>query len=288
MGERFARAVELRIGDLEISNLSAQGIETDLLGIGFDIQKALGRELNKSQLRVINLSESARSTLSTDDPITMVLSAGYLGDNTSQLFQGDVRFSDIVNEGTDWITRFETGDGSKAFRTARINKSLKTAKPGDLLRECGDVLGAAGLNLGNLQDKVDEGGVVDGLNEFLGGVVLSGLAVDVMTTVVTGLGYEWSIQDGEIQILRPDETTSDDILVVTPDSGLIGSPQQGKKGVIKFRMLLDGRASPGRPIRLESLERPPGDMRIEKIAHIGDTWGNDWYTDVEAKETKKR
>ena len=285
MSVRFGRAVKLRLGDLEISNI-VKTVRDPQLGVAFNITRSTNREPNKAEVRVLNLAERSRSQFSDERAVAVSLSAGHLNDNISLLYQGDLRFSATVNQGVNWVTSFSTGDGSKAAKTARINKSFKRAKPADLLRELGDVLGAAGIGPGNIQDKINEGGIVAGLNEYLGGVVLSGLAVDVMTQVITSLGYEWSIQDEQIQILRPNETTSDTILKINPSSGLIGSPQVGKKGLVKFRILLDGRAKPGGPINLEAKNFPAGNLRIEKAQHTGDTWGDDWFSDIEAKPVK--
>ncbi len=284
MSLKFGRALKLRVGDLEISNIG-KSVEDPILGVTFNVARVSNREPNKAEISVLNLSEKSRSKLSEEKTLPVSLSAGYLNDNVSLIYQGDLRFSNIRNTGVNWVSAFETGDGSKAAKTARVNKSFKRAKPADLLRELGDVLGAAGIGKGNLQDKINEGGIVSGLNEYLGGVVLSGLAIDVMTQVVTSLGYEWSIQDEQIQILRPNETNTDEILKITPTTGLIGSPQVGKKGLVKFQMLLDGRARPGGPIRLES-RNVNGDLRVEKVQHVGDTWGDDWFSDVEAKPVK--
>ena len=289
MSTLFARALELRIGELEISNLNTDQAITDLLGVSFNISRSTSRETNKASITILNLSKDSRSKLAVSGKIETSLRAGYFDSRASLLFQGNVRFSNITNDGVNWVTRFDTGDGAEGYKTARINKSLKRAKPADLLRECGRVLEAVGIGSGNLQAKINEGGVVSGLNDFLGGAVLSGKAVDVMSQVVTSLGYEWSIQDEQIQILRPDETigpTGVEIPKVTPASGLIGSPQVGKKGIVKFRSLLDGRLRPGGPVRLDSANID-GELRVENITHLGDTWGTDWYSDAEAKETKK-
>lgn len=289
MSKRFGRAIELRIGGLEISNLDSGTEITDLLGVAFNIKRTLNREPNKGTITILNLSKDSRSKLAVEGKLPVTLRAGHLNDKASLIYQGDVRFSNIVNDGVQWITSFETGDGSRTYKTARINKSLKNPTTGDLLRECGRVLEANGIGLGNLQSKIDEGGVVPTLIDFFGGVVLSGKVVDVMTQVCTSLGYEWSIQDEQIQILRPDEKLSSSpaqILVVSPSTGLIGSPQLGKKSLVNFRMLVDGRARPGKTIRLESDQFPSGDLRVERVNHIGDTWGNDWYSDIEAKEPR--
>jgi hypothetical protein len=282
MSQKFGRSIKLQIGQLLIEEVA----DRDMLAVSFDVSRSLGGHPNKASIQVLNLSKTSRAKLTLPGKISVSLAAGYVNDAVTQLFQGDVRYSNLTNEGVDWITKFETGDGSKAAKTARVNKSFRKPKPRDLLRELGRVLQANGIKRGNLDAKISEGGIVAGLNEYLGGVVLSGMAVDVMTRVCTDLGYEWSIQDEQIQILRPNETNTDNILRISPSSGLIGSPQLGKKGLITFRMLLDGRARPGGPIQLES-ENLSGDLRVEKIRHIGDTWGKDWYSDVEAKETKK-
>ena len=286
MGLRIGRVIKLQIGDITINTIDAPQAFPDQLGVSFQVSKSTNRQPNKAKITVLNLNAETRASITTEGTIPIALAAGYRSDNSGLIFQGNMRFSDVTNNGTNWVSTLEAGDGAKANKKARINKAFKTAKPADMLREVAKTLEAEGIGLGNLEEKISEGGIVPGLNDFLGGVVLSGKSSDIFTTLVTSLGYEWSIQNEQIQILRPNEK----IQVVglgrlTPESGLIGSPRVGKEGLIKYRQLLDSRINPGVSQQLLA-SNVDGEYRVEKADFLGDTWGNDWFVDVEAKELK--
>jgi hypothetical protein len=99
------------------------------------------------------------------------------------------------------------------------------------------------------------------------------------------MGYSWSIQDGKFQLLGPEETLGDQAFLLTTATGLVGIPEAGEDGLVKARSLLQPEILPGKLVELqaESLDAVNGAYRVEKATFIGDTWGNDWYVDIEGK-----
>jgi hypothetical protein len=96
------------------------------------------------------------------------------------------------------------------------------------------------------------------------------------------MGYSWSIQDKEIQILGPLDTVGGKVITLEVGTGLIGSPQVGEKGIVKVRSLLQTDLLPGRGVKILS-RLIDGFFRIEKSTFEGDTWGQAWYVDLECK-----
>ena len=117
---------------------------------------------------------------------------------------------------------------------------------------------------------------------FKKGIVVEGKVSKLLDKYVSGAGYQWSIQDGVLQVLAPSETTLETVYVLNAASGLIGSPEKGEDGTVKAVSLLQGGIRPGRRIQLDSA-MVQGTFKIERVIHHGDTWGKDWYTEVEAK-----
>jgi hypothetical protein len=99
---------------------------------------------------------------------------------------------------------------------------------------------------------------------------------------VSTAGYQWSIQDGVLQVLAPSETTLETVYVLNSSSGMIGSPEKGEDGTIKGVSLLQGDIRPGRRIQFDS-KMVKGTFKTERVIHTGDTWGQNWYTELEAK-----
>jgi hypothetical protein len=283
MGRLFDREVVLNAGGLRIASRSVEGLAQPTLRVQFKVVKSLKRDPNTATVTITNLNGDNRAALQ-EKGIPTILEAGYV-DNVSQIFAGVLQFGSSVKNGTDFLTTIQTGDGGDKYKTARINTSLKG--PVDIksvLQTAGEALG---LNLGNLREKISQGSLRPALQEMTEGVVLSGKAEQVFTRIAKQMGYSWSIQDGQIQLLAPNEViaTSDAVLLTAVDgrsTGLIGSPEPGEKGIVKARSLLQPDLLPGRKVQIQSREID-GFFRVEKAVFTGDTWGSDWYSDIEAK-----
>lgn len=283
MGRLFDREVVLNLGGLRIASRSEDGVTKPLLRVQFKVTRSLKREPNTANVSIYNLNPDNRAALQNKG-IATIIEAGY-ADNISQIFSGVLEFGSTTKNGPDFITTVQTSDGGDKYRSARINTSLKgPVKIESVLRTAGEALG---LNLGNLKEKIASGSLRSSLQEITSGAVLSGKAEKIFTKVAKKMGYGWSVQDGQIQLLGPNEViaNADAVLLTATNgrtTGLVGSPEPGENGIVKARSLLQPDLMPGRRVKLESREID-GFYRAEKVVFTGDTWGGDWYSDIEAK-----
>lgn len=248
------------------------------LRVQFKIEKNTAREPNRAEVVITNLSDKSRSAIQEKDALT-IIEAGYVN-NLFKLFQGALTFANHTRQGADWITRFEVGDGSKQYRQGRINESFG---PGTSIEQVlNTTIDKIGVGVGNAIEKVKEGNFRGGLTEYTKGFTASGRAIDVLGETLESQGFTYSIQDGQLQVLREGEVVKGQVPVLRQGSGLIGSPEVGEKGVVKARALIQGFLLPGVGIRIESKEIQ-GDYKIQRSVFTGDTWGTDWYADLEAK-----
>lgn len=264
----FGRRATLQIDTLQI----------DGLRMTFDVRRSLGLEPNTLEITIWNLSDDSRKQVQRKDA-AIILQAGY-EDTQEQIFSGNVRTSSHNRDGTDWTTKVKSGDGETAFRTARVAESFKKGtKRTDIIRSIAD---ATGLPIGNIMDKARQGDISGALVDAAKGLVASGGAVNTLDKEMRNLGYQLSIQDGQLQALAATETTNEQAMLLSPTSGLIGSPEPGDDGVMRVKSLLQPGARPGRKTKVES-RAVDGFYRIEKVRHYGDTRGQDWYSDLELK-----
>lgn len=282
MGVLYDREVVINAGGLRLATRSTSGAVQPILRVQFKIVRSLKKDPNTADLTIYNLNKDNRALLQEKD-IRTTIEAGY-ADNVSQIFDGVLEFGSSIQQGTDWLTTIQSGDGAKQYKASRINISLKgPIGVGDILREAAK---AIGLNLGNSGQKIDEGSLRAGLQEWTNGKVLSGKAEKVFDNIVRSLGYGWSIQDGQVQILGPKEVidaTAIRLSVIQgKTTGLVGSPEPGEKGNVKAKTLLQPDLIPGRKVQIQSREIN-GFFRVEKATFIGDSFGGDWYTEIEAK-----
>lgn len=286
MTQLFDRDIEVNIGGLLLASHDTSGADQAVLRIVFDIVKTgTSKPPNKARLEIYNLSEDSRSKIQEQKRLPVSIKAGYRG-NIAQLFIGDMRFGNSSKvgsskEGADWVTTIEAGDGAKEFKSKRISQSLAPGtKVTDALKKAAEALG---VGTGNLDKVIAAGSKRAGLSEYTNGTVLSGKASDSVDNIVKSMGLEWSIQDGQLQILEPKQTTQDTAVVLESGTGLVGSPAAGDKGIVKATSLLQPDIFPGRKIQLKSFAFEGTFFKATKVRHTGDTWGTKWFTEMELK-----
>jgi hypothetical protein len=295
MGDLFNRDFALSIGGFPIEAQLVDPIQNEksqpMLKVEFSVEKNSNKDPNTADIVVYNLTSINRKTLQAgsdlvdkwreiekiyDWPVT--IEAGYMG-RRDVIFKGNITFATSRKEKVDWVTEIECGDGEKKYRSKRMNQSFG---PGTTLLS---VMSTAALLLdvepGNLAEKLGLGVFRKGYGVFNQGLTVSGRVSDIMEKYLTSAGYTWSIQDNQLQILAPNETTFEPIVILLPETGLIGSPEKGEGGKVTFRSLLNPLIKPGRRVSIVS-EQIKGFFKIEKVTHFGDTWGGDWYSEGEA------
>lgn len=266
-------------------------VQTDALRTVFKVKKNLKQDPNTCEIKVYNLGQDNRDVLSnaTGGKLVAKLEAGYETTGTSLLFLGEVRNAFTEWNGPDCITTVTTGDSEKEMQEARIHKTLGTGAPiEDALYS---IAKALGVGLGNIDQAVAllaTKGAARGM--FGPGTALSGNAKRVMTEFCQSAGLEWSVQDGAIQITDRNKPLLKTAVLLSSETGLIGSPSVDFKaksktvagGVyVKCKCLLIPDLAPGRAVILKS-RAVSGAYRIESLEYQGDSHGdgNDWLADL--------
>lgn len=280
MAELYGRVARLIVArPLEGSFFQTEPNATVItdLDISFDIEKQLGKEPNKGQITIYNLAPETRAEF--EKPRLFVrLDAGYNGD-FKRVFQGDIRRAKSVHEDTEWMTTLEVGDGERAYRFARLNKSFAAGvKQSQLVREAVNSLGA---------QLVTGGFDLDSLNkEYPAGAVLFGSAHDELTRILGPEGVGWSIQDGKVQILDRKSTTGIAFLL-NQETGVIRDPEFGTPSNPKeaprltVNSLLKPEISPGALLKIQT-RTAAGLFKAERVRHVGSVRGQTFQTTTEA------
>ena len=280
MAELFNRDFSVQIGPRLIrARPEEDDVAKPTLRVFFKIEKSLAKAPNQAEVTIYNLSDDSRSAIQEKGAFCIV-EAGYVG-NVSQLFTGDLTFASTKKVGVDWISTFQSGDGSKQYRSSRINESFpKGTSLAQIMKRASTVLG---VDLGNAVEKFNEGNFRKGFEAVSRGMVLQGRTSDEIEKLLKSAGFKWSIQDGALQVLRDDETTEDEAIVLSSGAGLVESPEVGEKGIVTATSLLQGRIRPGRSVNIESRELS-GFFKVLSVTHTGDTWdAKNWITQLEAK-----
>ena len=280
-----------------IANVKIFGSETDIsdleiqiskLRIEFAVKKTETPDSNSCTINIYNLSENTRNLIDRVDKI-MILEAGYSeSSGLETLFVGNIsNITHSINK-PNVITKVESNDGEKALQNARSALSYSGATSvkqmlKGVIRDF-NIGEKVKLDLIPFTDKI----LNNGFN-FIGSTKT---IMDKLTKMV---GLQWSIQNNEIKVYKEDETDNFTIINLTPDTGLIGSPEKinikksKKKGFAdvngwKVSSLLQPKIEPGGRITIESKNITGSLFKVLNVEHNGDTHGGGWQSNMEVVE----
>jgi hypothetical protein len=255
------------------------------LDIRFRVERSLKRQPNRAEVVLHNLANRDEFV---SRPCRIRLEAGYEG-APRLLFVGDLRFASHRLEGTDWITQLQLGDGARAYSKAHVNRSYAKGTP--IVTIIGDIAKAFGVPL-----PPEVASSPDLAARIATGEALNGAAADELTRLLEEYGYEWSFQNGRLQIIPADAVVPGSLRLLSQDTGMIGSPQvdppkivapqsskraQPRSPKTTIKHVLYPEIAPGEKIEVQSRSMN-GVFRVDVVTHDGDTRGDDWTTTVEA------
>ena len=269
-----------------------------MFDFSFRVEKTLKPEPNKCVIEVYNLSPKHRAQLAELAPgkgtvkkpkngqktslpvlgrVPCRLEAGY-GADKDLIFLGDLRTVDTELVDADKSTTITSGDGDKAYKSSRINISIG---PKTSLRDAmAAVLKTFGLGTGNLNKVVQQ--LQNGSALLPRGAVLSGASARVLTDLCRSADIEWSIQDSVPVFTNLNKALSDKAVVLSPKTGLVGSPSVDANGIMKCQTLIVPGLRCGRIVIIDAAE-VKGNYRIESIVYEGENAGQRWYAEVTGK-----
>jgi hypothetical protein len=288
MSRLFDRDYVLRVDALEITRLD----------IAFRVQRTLKAHPNKAEIRVWNLNQEHRGELDRQrdrlgkkqTPVHVELEVGYAG-SRHLIYSGDLTIVYSEHDGPDIVTYITSGDGSVAWKTSRVNFGVSAGtQVKDTLKK---IAKSMTLGKGNLDEVLRTASLPNVGATFSEGTTVSGAAREEFSRLADAAGFEWSIQNGVIQVKEKGKPLTQSAIRLTPESGLIGSPtvetsppNPGKtkkqEKAVKCRALMIPGMVPGRKVQLES-ESFDGTYEITEVMYQGDTAGQEWGADLKLR-----
>lgn len=280
-GALWGRKATVEVGPLIIDGLTVK----------FDV-KLDDSNLGKAEIAVYNLNENHRKQIeqvvSYGAAMSVVLKAGYVGQEQNQLFKGKIREAASVKDPPDWVTTFRTGDGD-GVPQVRVNKSYVKGTPIEVMvmDAAKELQKSVGVGLGNLMTALAQGKTKDGIKTLLsGGGALQGSAFKELENKLRAMGLDVVVQDQELLVTPIGEPLLAPVTRLTPTTGLIGSPQRAmvkEEAVLKVKALILPGLRPKRMIQVQS-SLVSGLYVIRRVQYKGDTSSNDWYAEMECVE----
>lgn len=308
----FRRSFRLTVGDKQF------GSEDELrpLSFSFGVQRDKTFTPNNANVLIYNLSEDTRYELEQlsggfgqgsaavrakklsvttpkkpkkpkpgvaqapqDGGVTVRIEAGY-GTHIGQIFFGVLRKVSSWRQGETWMTQISGGDGERSIATAKISRTFPKGTPlTSVVRELVKTLGVGDGGLSNTLTALEVGGFLAGGRTLPRAITMHGDSATNLEQLMRSVGMSWSLQDGAFYAAPSGTATvPGQGPLLTPETGLLDSPQIDKFGKVTGKCLLNADLLPGRVFRIEST-RVTGNFICEKTAHRGDSSGNDWMVE---------
>lgn len=262
MTEQFGRVCTLILGR------DGSGVNFAGLRVRFSIKKTSDSTANEAKIELYNPNPDHAGLL-LKSWADIVLMAGYES-NVSLIFTGQIRRVTRRVEGTDRILTIESGDGDHAIEKGTVNTTLaKGTTDRDALAACQNGMGVA---VGHA-DPVSK-------TPRSRGKVLSGKASAELSKVTTHNDAAWSVQDGQLLLLKSGQVRPNAVWRIASDTGMVGSPEEAEDGGVKVATLLNPGYLIGGLAMVEGVGYTGG-IRIESIEHRGDTHGMEWVSQLQ-------
>jgi len=289
---------------IEIKDVPRKGTDGGVVNLKINakiIKDAKTGEDDFCELEIYNLSEPTRELFNTQYT-NIVVSAGY-GDRVGAVFIGNIQSSTHTFEGQDWVTRIVASDGGRALDQALINRTYKKGTTlGDMMQDFQNITGLPELSMIGLD-----------VNKVLErGKTINGMFRETMTELGASNEFDWSVQDGSIVAVKTSESRNAQRIVVSAQTGMIGSPEWINTGTSKAKtqaedgtklkvvslcqasikpfdkifvksVALRGRIS-GISISIDPTELV-GEFKVLKVTHELDSFDGDFKTTLECQLT---
>lgn len=212
---------------------------------------------NKGEIVFLNLSPETRKLFEgLDDDDAVEVYAGYGGnaDNARKIFSGNIfGVSDKMRDRTTNALTLQLQDGYKGYKRAYISKSF--AEGTNVKQVFKDMASSLELPI------IFETTILDSLQ--LGrAYTAEGKTRKELDVFADAFDLDWSIQYGNVHVFERDGEKLKDktVVLLTPDSGLVGSPvdktkesrKRKKRKEIEYTTLFNEGLSVGGLVKIES------------------------------------
>ncbi|HET8689332.1 MAG TPA: hypothetical protein VFM18_22205 [Methanosarcina sp.] len=273
-------------------------LDVSQMRIVFTVKKTQNETPNQAQIRVYNLSTTTENQI-VHEGQRVTLQAGYK-ENFGVIFDGDIiQVKKGRENGVETYVEIIASDGDKAYNFSVINTTLSAGSTQ------ADHVNVANNAMGLGKSQIDSGG-----QPLPRGKVIFGNARDVLRQTAQSNNQNWSIQNGQLQMIAKNGLLSGQAIYLNSKSGLIGGAEQSNNG-IKAKALLNPMIKIGGAVIIDEIDvqyakikapKPPkkhkseedpskpvnkpaeiskdGAYKVIEVEYKGDTYGSDWYSEV--------
>lgn len=210
----FDRQYRFSAGQAGAEGFEIGGENPFSLHISFALQRTDLTTQNTAKVSLWNLSPSQIAELEKEDCIVS-LKAGY-GTSTPLIFAGVVTFVCTYPDGANMLTEIEMVDNRIEIRDTYVSLSYAGVVSTQTILE--DVAGQMGVTPTYSYNAE--------FSDFQNGFSFIGPGKDALTKACDSSNLTWSVQNGVLQIKKPGDVMSQEVYLLSPDTGLVSIPQK--------------------------------------------------------------
>lgn len=282
----------IRNASLIVADAQGNGLDLASLRIVFKVKKSSAQTPNSAIIRVYNLSDNTAKQI-REEFQSVTLQAGYQS-NFGLIFKGNIKQVRFGRENsTDTYVDIAAGDGDQSYNFSTISTTLSAGS------QQTDQINAA---INTMEPNGVTTGFIDDIDSIIlpRGKVMYGMSRDYLRQSTESTNTTWSIQNEQIQIVKRTSVAPDPVVVLTSKTGLVGVPELTNDGVsarcllnpliriggiinINQKDIADAKLSNvSNNLQVNSAPQTTADglYRVLVAEFNGDTFGNDWYTDI--------
>ncbi len=275
-----------------VINTNSGKLDVSELQFGFETEARTIETPKTLQLRLYNPAPNTIKRI-IDEGSQIFLSAGYEG-SFGSIFQGTIiQVRSGRENGTDTYLDISASDGDREYNNSFV--SVTVAAGSTAIGRLKSIVTSGKLTLNQIPPDQD------GAPKLPRGRVYFGLARDHLRPLAATIGADWSITDGQIDVIAQNAYRKGDVPLLTYETGMIGVPTQTLEG-IAVKVLLNPSIKQGIEVKIDnaSIQQyqaelglggeifnayiPPissnGSYKVLYCRHYGDTRGQEWYTDL--------
>lgn len=279
MANFYDRVTQLSI----IDNLSGKTIVIDDLNIDFTVNKL--PEGNTAVIKVFNCNKDTVGKILSATKKSVVLRAGYV-DNVQTIYKGDIIHVENDNSAPDKVISLECNTGIVSNTESSISISFKeNSSAKEILSKVVESF-KGGVSVQKSLDSVKD-------VKLLSGFAHNGPTFEAMNKLADILGIVWTNQDNKIKIYKKGKGDNTKIVVLSPDTGLIGSPKAIKKdsgggtgtaAAFELQSFLLPSLEIGGHVSVNSELVNVRDGVVVKLIHKGSIYGQTFSTTLQVEE----
>lgn len=279
----FDRQYKLSAGQGGAEGFEIGGGSPMPLHISFAVQRADLSTQNTAKVSIWNLNATQIAELEKEDCI-VTLKAGY-GSTTALIFAGVVTYVCTSLDGANLCTELELVDNRIEIRDTFVSLSYADVVSTKTVLE--DVAGQMGVTPTFSYNAE--------FSEFQNGFSFIGAGKEALTKACDSSNLVWSIQNGVLQIKKPSDVMSQEVYVISPDTGLVNIPKKvqiaSEDGTstlqtgVDVEYLMNAAINIDDYVNLES-KHMEGYFRVYSLEIEGDNFSGTWHCTARLLEVK--